>query len=166
MSYIDALDAQIRLVEHFGTANGKMQGERLINGRNLAEHMQLNLIYAETYSVGAEICDLLRAVSKTLPDNAGIARADLPSQAGFVWLDKPTVISVPSKRGNLTSLQAYSWHIWADSDDYEGVLLMLYEREDNYTFPGVVGVIFLPFGSVLADVDVIASSEEDRKSVV
>lgn len=48
-----------------------------------------DLFGATTYQVTAEMIDLATALQETTPDLSDIVAEDLPSEAGFMWLDKP-----------------------------------------------------------------------------
>jgi hypothetical protein len=80
--------------------------------RNFLRHLSATLGNARTYQVTGEMVDVLRGVyQKTAARMGHLEEAELPCDAGFVWLDEP--FTSRDTHGKMTSSRAISWALTA-----------------------------------------------------
>jgi hypothetical protein len=98
----------------------------------IGANLHVDILAGDTYVVTKEIGQVLQDAAKQVTDFT-IVRHDLPSKAGFVWLDEPIVVK--DTRGNQLVVQAFGWEITTENYSHKMVKALM----ESHDLPSELG---------------------------
>lgn len=142
----DGLDMQVDLLRYFGTENGAIYAqsevdqaigplfpdyatdeERNVDGGAL---FRMILREANVFAVSADIVGVLDACHHSVPPYK-LHESDLPTTAGFAWLEKPVVVVDDTPERKPVVVRAFSWAVVRDRIDRPGVILLGWTQPED-----------------------------------
>lgn len=85
---------------------------------------------APCYAVDADIVTLIEAAAPTCPAFPFHA-SDVPSQRGFVWLERPIVAHDTTPERKPIVVRAFGWHTGEDAAGGDGMMLLLWTEPSD-----------------------------------